>query len=220
LLREQGPTTAPTAGLLVANLVPLAGVLVLGWSVGTLLVAYWLESLVVRGVSVLEVLRAEGEDPPEAVSEIAIVGEPLDPDGENLNRRIAGAAAGMALFFTAVEGFLLPFVLGYLGSAISVTEVALCLAGLVAYHVLSYHFEYVGTGAYRRTGPLAAAKRPLRRHVVFAVVVTVGVVPTLVTGGQVGLLVVMVLTKTLLDVRGPWSVDRRAARSVSPTAEP
>lgn len=48
------------AALVLANLVPLAGVLLFGWDALALLLLYWLENLVVGGYTLLRMLRAEG----------------------------------------------------------------------------------------------------------------------------------------------------------------
>ena len=48
--------------LVLANLVPLVGVLFLGWSVWTILVIYWLENGIVGVFNVLKMLKAEGTD--------------------------------------------------------------------------------------------------------------------------------------------------------------
>lgn len=50
------------AGLLLANLVPLVGVLGFGWNLHSLLVIYWLESGVVGTAYVAKILRAGGDD--------------------------------------------------------------------------------------------------------------------------------------------------------------
>lgn len=46
--------------LIVANAVPLGGVLLLGWSVWTILIVYWLENGIVGFFDVLKILRARG----------------------------------------------------------------------------------------------------------------------------------------------------------------
>ena len=48
--------------LIVANAIPLFGVLFLGWNVWTILIVYWLENGIVGVFNVLKMLRAEGPD--------------------------------------------------------------------------------------------------------------------------------------------------------------
>lgn len=50
----------PVQALVVANLVPLAGVLLFGWDARNLLLLYWLENLVVGGYTLLRMLHAGG----------------------------------------------------------------------------------------------------------------------------------------------------------------
>ena len=48
--------------LVVANLIPLLGVLFLGWSVWNILIIYWLENGIVGFINVLKMTAATGED--------------------------------------------------------------------------------------------------------------------------------------------------------------
>lgn len=50
----------PVQALVVANLIPLAGVLLFGWDARNLLLLYWLENLVVGGYTLLRMLHAGG----------------------------------------------------------------------------------------------------------------------------------------------------------------
>jgi hypothetical protein len=51
------------AALVLANLMPLGGVLLLGWDPGALLFVYWLESAVVGFFNVIKMAQAEGPIP-------------------------------------------------------------------------------------------------------------------------------------------------------------
>ncbi len=52
--------------LIVANAIPLFGVVFLGWNVWTILVIYWLENGIVGVFNVLKMPRAEGRPPTPA----------------------------------------------------------------------------------------------------------------------------------------------------------
>ncbi len=72
-----GSSVGAVVALLVANLVPLVGVLWFGWNVWTILTIYWLENGVVGVFNVLKMLHAEGPEPRQAGSVVA-------PDGRRI----------------------------------------------------------------------------------------------------------------------------------------
>ena len=76
-LVQRTADTRAVAALLVANAIPLAGVLFLGWSLWTILVIYWLENAIVGLFSLPRILLARGEIAPgldpEARARVAAV---------------------------------------------------------------------------------------------------------------------------------------------------
>ena len=56
------PLSASAVALVLANAVPLAGVVALGWQVFPLVLLYWLENVVVGGFNVLRMLSARPRD--------------------------------------------------------------------------------------------------------------------------------------------------------------
>ena len=58
-----GSSYGAVVALLVANAVPLIGVLFLGWNVWTILTIYWLENGVVGVFNVLKMSKAAGPEP-------------------------------------------------------------------------------------------------------------------------------------------------------------
>ena len=63
LATAASPTTSVVL-LVAVNLVPLAGVLLWGWNVATLLVLYWVENGIVGALNVPKMLLASGPDEP------------------------------------------------------------------------------------------------------------------------------------------------------------
>src|SRR5436309_8211653 len=63
-LAFRGRRLTPSAvALIVANLVPLAGVLFLGWTLFATLLLFWLENVTVGVFSVLQLLAARPREP-------------------------------------------------------------------------------------------------------------------------------------------------------------
>lgn len=217
-----GPRTA-VVGLVVANLVPLVGVVGFGWDLHSLLVVYWLESAVIGTAYVAKIRRAEGEDDPEELPGIKLNDKPLDSFVGKSNGKIA------SYFFLHYGGFwvghgvfvfIFPFVFSGMEMA-SPTVVGVAFVGLAAYHAVSYRVNYVGQFEYERNGPVTLMIEPYRRVLVLHVTILLGAFAIAEIGAPVAALVVMVLVKTLLDLRGHWNEHDRARRRPrsSPTAD-
>ena len=54
----------PIVALLLANLVPIAGVLYMDWDVGAIIVLYWTENLIAGGYTIFKMLLAGGKGMP------------------------------------------------------------------------------------------------------------------------------------------------------------
>ena len=63
-----GSSYGALVALVLANLIPLAGVLFLGWSVWQILIIYWLENGIVGFFNVLKMRKAEARPTPRRVS--------------------------------------------------------------------------------------------------------------------------------------------------------
>jgi hypothetical protein len=105
--------------LLIANAIPLVGVVFLGWSLWTILVLYWLENGIVGAWNIPRILLAEGSVLPD--------GSPTLPMSRVLGSTDSGLGrAATAIFFTihyglfwAIHGafvFALPLFAGFSSS--------------------------------------------------------------------------------------------------------
>jgi len=240
-----GPRTA-VAGLVGANLVPLVGVLALGWGLHSLLVVYWLESGVVGVESVAKILIAQGEKdnreggrgdaasdrdegtggPGSAVAGrgertgVTLRGVSLDSLVGLGNLLVAGFFTVHYGIFWVVHGsFVLSFPILFDDLApASPTVVATAFVGLAAYHALSFLANYIGKAEYLGASPGALASEPYRRVFVLHFTVLGGAVVLTLIGGA---LAVMVLVKTVLDLWAHWQEHERARKrtSATPAAE-
>jgi hypothetical protein len=161
--------------LLIANLAPLLGALLFGWGVADVLVAYWLETVVVGVVTLLRILSARGPD-------------------RNGKPASLGTSLSLAPFFvihyglfTFVHGVFVAIIVstggdatrlgtdGLLGMLPDTVHVAgFALAGLALAHGLDFVKTDLIDGARLRTTPAEAMFQPYTRIVVQHVMVMVG----------------------------------------------
>ena len=214
------PRTA-IVGLVLANLVPLVGVVGFGWDLHSLLVVYWLESAVIGAAYVAKIRRAEGEDDPDELPGVKLNDKPLDSFVGKPNGKVASYFVSHYGGFWLVHGFfvfIFPFAFPGMEMA-SPTVVGMALVGLVAYHAVSYRINYLGQCEYEHNGPVTLMIEPYRRVLVLHVTVILGAFAIVELGVPVAALVVMVLVKTLLDLRGHLKEHDRARRR-SPVPAP
>ena len=219
------PSLVLSSALLVAfNMIPLFGVLYLGWDLFSILVLYWIESGIVGVINVFKIRRAEGPMTASSVS-MTING-----------RRVAPSGAALSSFFVLHYGifwlvhglfvFLLPL---FAGAASFGTDpspgsgprfgyanfdfqtVGFGALGLAASHVLSYWFNFIGQGEYKNVSAASQTLAPYGRVVFMHIIVVTGA--WFVLGSDATpLIAFMVLLKTGIDLALHVWEHRRAGR--------
>lgn len=189
---------------MLANAVPLVGVVAFGWDLHSLLVVYWLEGGVVGASFWAKIRRAEGEDDPDELAELfldreyleSFVGESRDDVARYFAGHYGWFWVGHGVFVLAFFPLLFPM---DLADPATVATATLALGG---YHALSYRIDFVGRREYERKGPVRLMAEPYGRVTVLHVTVVFGALGVAAVGSPVGLLVVLVLAKTAMDLRG------------------
>ena len=179
--------------LVLANLVPLAGVLLLDWQVFDILILYWAENVIIGVVNVLRMAVTGARDKwflmPFFTLHygifcfghlMAIIGI-FDPPG--------GSDAVWQLFFgmTAAEAVRSPLWIAISAIAIS--------------HLFSFFGNFIAGGEYRRTSAGTLMGRPYGRIVVLHVAVLFGAALVQWLGSPVVMLLVLIAAKTVLDLK-------------------
>jgi len=196
----------PLLALILANLVPLAGVLFLHWDVGAIVVLYWMENLIIGLYTLLKMLVSGGR-----------------------------SALGLMLFFClhyggfcAIHGvFVLeltrfageistelptaswpgPLVLIqkllYFGQQLldaAPQEFTWACIALLLSHGVSFVVLFIGQGEYRHTTVNALMSAPYKRIAVLHIAVIAGGFLVVTLGQPLGLLVALVALKTAMDI--------------------
>ncbi|WP_424007827.1 DUF6498-containing protein [Haloferax denitrificans] len=219
------------AALVVANLVPLVGVVWFDWSLKALLVAYWLESGVVGLLNVPKILAASGRGDDGSSINATVNGRqvdlspPDDPrDGFHLypsNVPIAGFFAIHYGIFWVVHGVFVwsfdTFAVGDVGAVGGVGGVPLGAVFLAAGATLlshggSFAVNFVGREEYRSVSPGAQMSEPYRRVIVLHLTIILGAFLVAASGAPAAALVVMVVVKTALDAGAHLREHTRAKK--------
>jgi len=198
LLRARGSATLAVLLLVATNLVPLAGVLLFGWDLFTILILYWIENGIVGVFNLVKISLAAG--PPESAVP---------------RFKLGGAVQKAALLpfflvhygmFWAVHGVFV-FVLTLMGGSLLGTDAGVSLAGvligavgLLLSHTASLRLNYIGRGEYRHISPGAQFAQPYPRMIALHVTILLGGFFIMGLGQPLLLIALLVLLKTGLDL--------------------
>lgn len=215
--------SAAIAWAVLANLVPVVGVLFLGWHAGDVLVVYWLENLVIGGFAVARIATARGTQLPGNVT---------------INGRSAAAVPRWLLvpffcghygIFALVHGVFTWILASGAGLAGSPLSWAATVVLLVVAHASEYRTRWVRDGERDRTSPIQAMFAPYKRVVLLHITLIAGVFLLLGLGaaGRVLPVVLLVLAKTAVDLwarlrgqRSPQDAPTLPEAPTVPTTEP
>jgi hypothetical protein len=164
--------------LVLANLIPLYGVMSLGWSVFSILILYWFENVIIGVFTFLKIWKAEGSDAGEKVFFLGFF--PMHYG-----------------IFTLVHGiFLIAF---FIGAAISWTGVVFGIFTLIISHGLSFLGNYIGNKEYLKASPAFLMFRPYPRIIVMHITIILGAM-FILNGASMGAMVIMIFLKTVFDL--------------------
>ena len=213
---QVGSSYAAVAALILANLVPLAGVLWFGWDVWGILIIYWLENGIVGLFNILKMRKAAA---PEDGSPMAAADTRRRLSGLRINGRPPNSAEKATLIpffvmhygiFWVVHGIfvlLLPTfaLMGAdgapdFGTTLDPLGIVVVLVCLLISHGVSYRLNFIGRGEYLRTTTAQQMFAPYGRLVVLHLTIIFGAILIGMTGASAAAIVVLVLLKIALDL--------------------
>ena len=185
----------PIITILVSNLVPVFGILFLHWSMGSVMVLYWIENVMVGFFTILKMLFA-------------------DSQAGNWAARL-----GLILFFCVHFGgfcvghiiFIVALFLPHFHQALNLQNTVSILLNLllelwlpilimfISYSVYFYH-HYLGDGIYQRVTLNTLMAEPYPRIIPMHVGLIIGGFITLALGSPIGFILVLVILKACMEV--------------------
>jgi Family of unknown function (DUF6498) len=190
---------AALALLIVANLIPLIGVLFLGWDVATVLILYWLENGVVGLMTIPRILFARG---PSALKSAISIGF-----GTNVLQAIFFVFNYG--FFWVIHGFfvfVLSSVVTRVGMPDPIREVAaepglvIAVVALLLSHGANLVVNYFGRGEYRTAIASRQVSEPYPRMIILHMTIIFGALAVAALGQPAALVGVLVVGKTMLEL--------------------
>src|SRR6266850_5455991 len=194
--------------LLVANAFPIAGVLVLGWSVFPLVLLYWLENVIVGGFNVAKLLLAQPREPASWAAKLFLVPFFVVHFG---GFTFVHGVLVLALF--GPKGTQAFDLLGTVPPAIRANHLGWGVVTLLVSHGLSFYWNYLKNGEYQRASLNALMSQPYGRVMVLHMTVLLGGWVVMLLGSPVFALVVLVVLKTAADWRAHQAERRKFAPS-------
>lgn len=179
--------------LILANLIPLAGVLLFDWQVIDVLMLYWAENVVIGAVNVLRMAMC--------------------PDGEkwflipffiiHYGIFCFGHLTAVTTIFADAFGtgsawqyfFAVPLADAWR------TPLWMAIGAIAASHLFSFFGNFIAGEEFRRTSVSKLMQRPYGRIVVLHVAIIIGAVLIDWLGSPVAMLVVLIIAKIALDLK-------------------
>jgi hypothetical protein len=219
LRRAAHASPVAIALLIVANLVPLIGVLFFDWSLTTIVALYWLENGVVGAFALARMATAEGLD--EDPGAVSINGRQLS--AAELRNPVSARVVLMPFFvmhygmFWLVHGvfvwFALPMVWEEMGGATAGPSLVACLWALpvlVLSHAASFVYNWWLGGERYTSSPSREMGAPYGRVVILHVTIVIGAFLVAFLGSPIWALVLLVGLKTVADLAAHLAERRRA----------
>lgn len=190
--------TPSAVALILANLPPLYGVLVLGWDVFPLVFLFWAENVMIGVLNIVRLLVARPANGAAWLGKVFIV--PFFAFHYGMFTMVHG------MFVFALFGHLRPGPDGLLApltvlSTVTTYHLWWPLALLLASHLISFFTNYIGRGEYRDADLRAVMAQPYGRVIVLHVSILAGGFLVMALGSPVAGLAVLVLLKIAVDLR-------------------
>ena len=197
--------------LLLANLVPVAGVFLLGWQIFPLMFLFWSENVIIGAINVLKMLTADPESPLSWAGKLFVI--PFFCVHYGMFTFIHGVFV-IGLFGGGLKpgaGFPTPATFwriaqeNYLGWAI---------LGLAISRGVSFATNYLGNGEYRQANLQQLMQQPYGRIVVLHLAILFGGFLMLALHSPVWGLLLLIALKMALDLRGHFAERKKFADAV------
>jgi hypothetical protein len=201
--------SASSIVLIVANLLPLLGVIFIGWDAFSIVALYWVENVVLGLINVLKLIVAKG---------------------------IGGALASIFFvfhygMFCFIHGIFVLAIFGHdarifspadefreFARLFSEQHLWWAISALAASHLFSFAVNFIGRGEYKKQGIGDFMSQAYGRVVVLHLAIIFGGWIAMALGSSLGVLFLLIVGKTLMDLKLHVKLHEQATHPlVTPT---
>lgn len=201
----------PLLALTLANVVPLLGAIFWNWNAFNIVLLYWAENLAVGFYNILKIAFAKVSHPAAHLGKLFLIpfftvhyGGFTGVHGvfvlAMFKKEQSPFPSGNAwpCFFVFVQVLL--NVIGQAYASMS-TEMRYALAALFLSHGVSFVYNYLIKAEYASASPQKLMSSPYSRIVVMHIAIIAGAFVTTAIGSPLGVLAVLVVLKTAIDIK-------------------
>ncbi len=178
--------------LIGANLIPLIGVLIWGWSVGAVLLAYWIESAIIGVLNIPRIWATQGTAGNKLFTSMFFT------------VHYGGFAAAHLVFLTSVFGAAEPLAAITVGGAMMWTALSFFISHFISLMMRLYRREF------KDSVPAVQLFAPYSRVMVMHIVVLFGAFLIEFLGSPIYAVVLLVVIKTAIDLAAHIREGREA----------
>ena len=191
-------TRPSVATLLIANVLPLFGVLFLGWKIFPLLVLFWLENVIVGVFNVFKMLVASPTSPGQWVAKLVAI--PFFCFHYGMFTLVHGIFVFVLFGGVLMDSpdFPTPAVVAQVFGDFQIGWAALAL---FISHLVSFIFNYIGKGEYKQANLNGLMGQPYGRVVVLHVTIIAGGLLISMFGSPIFALILLLVLKTVIDIQ-------------------
>ena len=184
--------------LITANLLPVYGVLFLGWKVFPIIILFWMENVIIGFFNVLKILFASPNEPVKWLGKVFLI--PFFC----VHYGMFTMAHGMFVLGMFGGGFQQGATFPELHTIIQIVfseHLQWSILSLAASHSLSFLLNYIGRGEYREASTMALMQQPYGRVIVLHITILGGGFLLMLLHSPVLGLLLFVVLKVTLDIR-------------------
>jgi len=214
----------PLVFLVLTNMLPIYGVLVLGWDAFNIVLLYWAENLIIGFYNVLKMAFAKVEPP------IANIGKLFTIPFFIIHYGAFVAVHGFIIFAIFGKGgpspdmhHPWPCFLIFLQLLIGVichcwktitTDMKYVLVTLFISHGVSFVHNYLMAGEYRTIKSNDLMGQPYSRILVMHFAILIGAFLTISIGSPAGVLIVLIIIKTIIDAKSHLAQHKKPQSAI------